>query len=61
MLNKTYEQLKEVVIEMEEDNNKFWNGTNSAGARTRKRLQTVKQLAQSLRTEIQDEKNKNKK
>ena len=56
----TYSELKETVIAMEGDVNKFFDGTNSAGSRARKQLQAVKKLSQQLRTEIQNEKKKRK-
>lgn len=56
----TYEELKQTVLDMEPDVNKFFKGTNSAGSRARKQLQAVKRLSQALRIEIQAEKVKRK-
>ena len=39
------------------ENGKFSNGNNSAGTRLRKHMQNVKNLAQRVRTEVQDQKN----
>ena len=39
------------------ENNKFSNGNNSAGTRLRKHMQNIKNLAQRVRTEVQDQKN----
>ena len=39
------------------ENEKFSNGNNSAGTRLRKHMQNVKNLAQRVRTEVQDQKN----
>jgi len=58
---KKYEELKSVIMEMEADITKFYDGTNSAGSRARKHLQTIKKLAQTIRMEIQEEKNNRKK
>ena len=37
---------------------KFIDGNNSAGTRVRKAMQTVKSLAQDVRLEVQNQKNK---
>ena len=39
------------------ENGKFSNGNNSAGTRLRKHMQNLKNLAQRVRTEVQDQKN----
>ena len=39
------------------ENNKFSNGNNSAGTRLRKHMQNIKNLAQRIRVEVQDQKN----
>ena len=39
------------------ESNKFSNGNNSAGTRLRKHMQNLKNLAQRVRTEVQDQKN----
>tara|TARA_Y100000034_G_C6539733_1_gene232799 strand:+ start:200 stop:394 length:195 start_codon:yes stop_codon:yes gene_type:complete len=39
------------------ESEKFSNGNNSAGTRLRKHMQNVKNLAQRVRTEVQDQKN----
>ena len=39
------------------ESGKFSNGNNSAGTRLRKHMQNVKNLAQRVRTEVQDQKN----
>ena len=36
---------------------KFTEGNNSAGTRVRKAMQNIKALAQSVRTEVQEQKN----
>ena len=39
------------------ENGKFSNGNNSAGTRLRKHRQNVKNLAQGIRLEVQNQKN----
>ena len=39
------------------ENEKFSNGNNSAGTRLRKHMQNIKNLAQRIRVEVQDQKN----
>ena len=57
-------ELNVLMSEMESEfanaiveNNKFSNGNNSAGTRLRKHMQNLKNLAQRVRTEVQDQKN----
>ncbi len=51
-------KLKELMIEIEGDADKFYNkGNNAAGTRVRKGLQDLKNLSQELRLEIQNKKN----
>lgn len=53
-----YTQLKNLVLSMEDDFNKFYEkGNKAAGTRARKAMQEVKVLAQDIRKEIQDSKN----
>ncbi len=53
------DQVKELMTGLEEDMDKFYNkGNKAAGTRARKQLQDLKKLAQEIRLEIQDEKNK---
>ena len=42
---------------IEVDAEKFVEGNNSAGTRVRKTMQTVKNLAQQVRVEVQNQKN----
>ena len=50
-----YEKLKSLVEEMEADVVKFYDkGVKSAGVRVRKNLQEIKNLAQTMRLEIND-------
>ncbi|WP_425391358.1 histone H1 [Ekhidna sp.] len=56
---KRFEQLKSMVESMESDFEKFYDkGNNAAGTRVRKGMQDMKNLAQEIRLEVQDIKNK---
>ena len=39
------------------ESEKFSNGNNSAGTRLRKHMQSIKNLAQGIRVEVQNQKN----
>lgn len=53
------EEVKNLMAELEEDLTKFYEkGNKAAGTRARKMLQNMKKLAQDIRVEIQDIKNK---
>ena len=52
------ENIQRQVDEALVDAVKFDNGNNSAGTRVRKAMQAVKQLAQDIRIEVQDQKNR---
>jgi hypothetical protein len=47
-----YEQLKQAVIEVEDDLNKAQGGNKTAGTRVRKKMQDIKSLAQEIRKKI---------
>lgn len=49
---ETYEQLKNLVASMEDDVRKAAGGNKAAGTRVRKQMQEVKNIAQTLRTEV---------
>ena len=54
----TYEKLKQVILDAEDDADKFFNnGNKQAGTRLRKACQDAKNLAQEVRIEVQDIKN----
>ncbi|WP_442588567.1 histone H1 [Pedobacter sp. AW31-3R] len=56
---KKFNELKELVTALEVDADKFYNKANSAaGTRVRKGMQDLKNLAQVIRLEIQETKNK---
>lgn len=56
-----FNQLKSLVEGLEADFGKFYNdGNNAAGTRVRKGMQELKNLAQDIRLEVQEIKNKEK-
>jgi len=57
-LDSTFDQLQDTINDCQTDVIKFIEGNNSAGTRVRKAMQVVKQLAQDVRLEVQDQKNK---
>ena len=57
-LNSLFDDLQDAINDCQGDVTKFIDGNNSAGTRVRKAMQTVKSLAQEVRLEIQDQKNK---
>ena len=56
-LNNTFDDLQNVINDCQADVTKFVEGNNSAGTRVRKAMQIVKQLAQNVRVEVQEQKN----
>ena len=57
-LNSTFDDLQNVINDCQTDVTKFIDGNNSAGTRVRKAMQAVKSLAQDIRVEVQEQKNK---
>ena len=57
-LNSLYDELQDRINDCQSDVTKFVEGNNSAGTRVRKAMQVVKALAQEVRVEVQDQKNK---
>lgn len=56
---KSYNKLKELVEQSESDFDKFYNkGNAAAGTRVRKAMQEMKNLAQDVRKEVTEKKNK---
>ena len=49
--------MGEQFNEATEDAAKFTSGNNSAGTRVRKAMQNIKNLAQQVRVEVQEQKN----
>jgi hypothetical protein len=53
-----FSQLKDLVMSLEADFEKFYDKNNSAaGTRVRKGMQELKNMAQTIRTEVQNAKN----
>ena len=57
-LDDLYDELQNVINDGQSDVTKFVEGNNSAGTRVRKAMQTIKSLAQDIRVEVQDQKNR---
>lgn len=56
---KRFEQIRDLVASLESDFEKFYDkSNNAAGTRVRKGMQEIKNLAQEIRIEVQDMKNK---
>ena len=57
-LNTLFDELQDSVNDCQTDVTKFVEGNTSAGTRVRKAMQAVKSLAQEVRVEVQDQKNR---
>ena len=57
-LSNEFDELQSVINDCQSDVTKFVEGNNSAGTRVRKAMQTIKGMAQTIRVEVQDQKNK---
>ena len=57
-LDSLFDSLQDVINDCQTDVSKFVDGNNSAGTRVRKAMQSVKALAQQVRIEVQDQKNR---
>ena len=57
-LNSLFDELQDTVNDCQTDLTKFVDGNNSAGTRVRKAMQAIKLLAQEVRVEVQEQKNK---
>jgi hypothetical protein len=54
-----FEDLKTLISSLEGDADKFYNkGNSAAGTRLRKGMQELKNMAQTIRAEVQELKNK---
>ena len=51
-MSKIFETIKKTIAETESDVAKFYDGNNAAGARVRKAMQELKDLAQALRKDV---------
>ena len=54
---QSYSRLERIITESMLEASKFVSGNNSEGTRVRKAMQEVKKIAQSVRTEVQEQKN----
>ena len=57
-LEEMHDNIQNLINDCQSDVTKFVEGNNSAGTRVRKAMQAVKSLAQEIRLEVQDQKNK---
>ena len=57
-LNTLFDDLQDTVNDCQTDVTKFVDGNNSAGTRVRKAMQAIKAIAQEVRVEVQEQKNK---
>ena len=56
---KRFEQVRDLIMSLEDDFSKFYDKENqAAGTRVRKGMQELKNMAQEIRVEVQDIKNK---
>ena len=56
-ISKTLHNMSDQLVTAINDAEKFDTGNNSAGTRVRKAMQNIKSLAQSVRLEVQAQKN----
>ena len=54
---KLMQQMEREFMAAAQDTEKFVEGNNSAGTRVRKCMQSIKNLAQAVRKEVQNQKN----
>jgi hypothetical protein len=58
VMKNRFDELKQLVLSLEEDFSKFYEKNNkAAGTRVRKGMQDLKELGQSIRVEVQNAKN----
>ncbi len=56
---KRFDEIRDMIMSLEGDFEKFYDKKNqAAGTRVRKGMQDLKNLAQEIRIEVQDTKNK---
>jgi len=56
---KKFNEVKSLIASLEADAEKFYTkGNSAAGTRVRKGMQELKNLAQAIRLEVQESKNK---
>ena len=56
-VSKLFDEMQNILNDSQGDVTKFCEGNNSAGTRVRKAMQNIKSLAQSVRLEVQAQKN----
>jgi len=56
-VNSLFDSIQNSINDCQTDVTKFVDGNSSAGTRVRKAMQNIKSLAQSVRLEIQAQKN----
>jgi len=56
-LEKMLAEMHQVLVGTAADYDKFESGNKSAGTRLRKAMQEIKNLAQDVRVEVQEQKN----
>lgn len=54
---KNFQDLESLIASASEDAAKFEKGNKAAGTRLRKKMQSVKELAQLIRKEVSETKN----
>ena len=57
-VNSLFDSIQNSINDCQTDVTKFVDGNSSAGTRVRKAMQDVKALAQQIRVEVQEQKNK---
>ena len=57
-LDGLYDNLQNITNDCQGDVTKFVGGNGSAGTRVRKAMQSIKIIAQEIRIEVQDQKNR---
>jgi hypothetical protein len=57
-LSTLFDELQDTVNDCQTDVTKFVEGNSSAGTRVRKAMQSVKAIAQLVRVEVQEQKNR---
>jgi len=56
-LSTNFDELQNAINDCQSDVSKFVEGNNSAGTRIRKAMQAIKTMAQTIRVEVQEQKN----
>ena len=57
-LSTLFDELQNTVNDCQADVTKFVEGNSSAGTRVRKAMQSIKAIAQLVRVEVQEQKNR---